>query len=221
MATKNPRISVMLKPESDVILSRLSAVSKQSKSSIIAEFLEETCMPMFERMVVVLEAAANATDEAKAATRQGFAEAEEKLVGVLGMTTDLFDQASRPVMEEAATERTDGRARKRPAARPDPASRPPHVTRGSGTPNTSAKTAKSPMKTGSGKVSSTEADLKVMEWWNSLSEKQRKYWISFAGTAVPAEAYAAYIQSIAAPADDIPSKRVKRPSKALKPKVGG
>jgi hypothetical protein len=137
MATKNPRISVMLRPESDVILSRLSAVSKQSKSSIIAEFLEETCMPMFERMVVVLEAAANATDEAKAATKQGFADAEEKLLGVIGMTTDLFDQASRPVMDEAAAKRTDGGTRKRHSARPDSAAPPPHVTRGSGTPNTS------------------------------------------------------------------------------------
>lgn len=125
MATKNPRISVMLRPESDVILSRLSAVSKQSKSSIIAEFLEETCMPMFERMVVVLEAAANATDEAKAATKQGFADAEEKLLGVIGMTTDLFDQASRPVMDEAAAKRTDGGTRKRHSARPDSAAPPP------------------------------------------------------------------------------------------------
>ena len=153
MATKNPRISVMLKPESDVILSRLSAVSKQSKSSIIAEFLEDTCMPMFERMVVVLEAAANATDEAKAATRQGFAEAEEKLAGVLGMTTDLFDQAARPLMDAAAAERTDGEARKRRAARPDPAPQPPHVTRGSGTPNVTKKMAKSTIKTGSASLS--------------------------------------------------------------------
>lgn len=156
MATKNPRISVMLRPESDVILSRLSAVSKQSKSSIIAEFLEDTCMPMFERMVVVLEAAANATDEAKAATKQGFADAEEKLLGVIGMTTDLFDQASRPIMDEAATKRTDGGTRKRRSARPDSASQPPHVTRGSGTPNRQVETDIAPMKTGSN-VSSAKA----------------------------------------------------------------
>ena len=186
MATKNPRISVMLKPESDAILSRLSAVTKQSKSSIIAEFLEDTCMPMFERMVVVLEAAATATDDAKAAARQGFADAEEKLLGVVGMTTDLFDQASRPVLEEAEAKRTDGRTRKRPPARPDSPPRPPHVTRGSGTPNTSAETAKSPMKTGSGEVSPKEADLRGVEWWNNLSERQRSYWLSFAETAVPA-----------------------------------
>jgi hypothetical protein len=174
MATKNPRISVMLRPESDVILSRLSAVSKQSKSSIIAEFLEDTCMPMFERMVIVLEAAANATDEAKAATKQGFADAEEKLLGVIGMSTDLFDQAARPVMDEAAAKRTDGETRKRRAARPDSAAQPPYVTRGSGTPNRQAKADITAMKTGS---------------------------------KAPAVA-------------ESPSKRVKRPSKALKTKVG-
>lgn len=138
MATKNPRISVMLKPESDAILTRLSAATKQSKSSIIAEFLEDTCMPMFERMVVVLEAAATATDDAKAAARQGFADAEEKLLGVVGMTTDLFDAASRPILADAekATGRTGRGGRgATPAAGEEPA-RPPHVTRGSGTPNT-------------------------------------------------------------------------------------
>lgn len=139
MATKNPRISVMLKPESDAILTRLSAATKQSKSSIIAEFLEDTCMPMFERMVIVLEAAATATDDAKAAARQGFADAEEKLLGVVGMTTDLFETASRPLLDDVA--RAPGRSDRggraaAPAAATEPA-RPPHVTRGSGTPNTS------------------------------------------------------------------------------------
>ena len=135
MATKNPRISVMLKPESDVILSRLAAATKQSKSSIIAEFLEDTCMPMFERMVVVLEAAATATDGAKAAAKQGFADAEEKLLGIVGMSTELFEVASAPLMAETKPKRTDGRTRERPPARPDSAQRPPYVTRGSGTPN--------------------------------------------------------------------------------------
>jgi predicted transcriptional regulator len=177
MATKNPRISVMLKPETDAVLTRLSVATKQSKSSIIAEFLEDACMPMFERMVVVLEAAANATDEAKAAAKQGFADAEEKLLNVMGMTTDLFDVASQPILQSAekATDQTGraGRAAAR-AAGLEPA-RPPHVTRGSGTPNTRTKTDISPMKT---------------------------------GLSVPSH-------------EESPSKRVKRPSKALKPKVGG
>lgn len=162
MATKNPRISVMLKPESDQILTRLSAVTKQSKSSIIAEFLEDTCMPMFQRMVTVLEAAFTATDDAKAAAMQGFADAEEKLLNVVGMTTDLFDAASRPILEQSveATGQTGQERTAGATATPEriesglePA-RPPHVTRGSGTPNTVARASKSPMKPGSdGKAS--------------------------------------------------------------------
>lgn len=92
-------------------------------------------MPMFERMVVVLEAAATATDDAKAAAKQGFADAEEKLLSVVGMSTELFEVAARPLLAEAKPKRTDGRTRQRPPARPDSAQRPPHVTRGSGTPN--------------------------------------------------------------------------------------
>lgn len=174
MATKNPRVSVMLKPESDAILTRLSAATRQSKSSIVAEFLEDTCMPMFERMVVVLEAAASATDDARAAAKQGFADAEQKLLNVVGMTTDLFDQASRPLLDDAPSARTDGRTRKRPPARPEPATPPPYVTRGSGTPNRQAKADIAPMKTGSKGLSVGES----------------------------------------------PSKRVKRPAKASKPKIG-
>jgi hypothetical protein len=141
MATKNPRISVMLKPESVQILSRLSAISKQSKSSIIAEFLEDTCMPMLERMVIVLEAAANASEDARAAAKQGFADAEERLLGVVGMTTDLFEKASAPIMQDAkALAGGVGMARAAPRRA---TARPPHVTRGSGTPNMAELTTNS------------------------------------------------------------------------------
>lgn len=214
MATKNPRVSVMLKPESDAILTRLSLATKQSKSSLIAEFLEETCMPMFERMAIVLEAAATATDDAKVRAKQGFADAEQKLLAVVGMTTDLFDHASRPLMDEAASARTDGRTRKRPPARPEPAPLPPLVTRGSGTPNTSNKKSSSPMKTGADAANQYAYDSAGMKWWNKLSEKQRKSWLDKACSAVPADAYAVYLS-------ESPPEPPKRPSKALKPKVGG
>lgn len=154
MATKNPRISVMLSPQSNDILTRLAVVTKQSKSGLIGEFLEESCMPMFERMAVVLEAAANATDEAKVALVQGMLHAEQKMHSLVGLTHDLFDQASfsvtaaerqtAPPPPPAAGARTEAAA---PAAAP----RPPHVTRGSGTPNTPSKpsklTAKAPSTT--------------------------------------------------------------------------
>ena len=168
MATKNPRVSVMLKPSSNAILDRLCAVSGQSKSGLIAEFLEDTCMPMFERMVIVLEAANTVTDEAKAAARQGFQDAEDKLMEVAGLTSDMFDSAARPILQEAerikrraSTSRVAraGRAATR-AGDPAPEARPPHVTRGSGTPNTVTRVSSSPMKTGFESDSESSADLK-------------------------------------------------------------
>lgn len=154
MATKNPRISVMLKPDANAILTRLAAVTKQSKSSLIADLIQDTCLPMFERMTIVLEAAATATDEAKTAARQSFADAEQKLLGIVGMTTDLFDVASLPILESSersATTEGTGRAARAAgrAAGVLGEARPPHVTRGSGIPKSSDKTAKSPMKAGS------------------------------------------------------------------------
>jgi hypothetical protein len=193
MATKNPRVSVMLKPSSNAILDRLCAVSGQSKSGLIAEFLEDTCMPMFERMVVVLEAASIATDEAKAAARQGFQEAEDKLMEVANLTSDMFDVAARPVLQEAERIRRRGVRVGRAAARAGdaaPEALPPHVTRGSGTPNRHLKEDIVTMKTGS----------KVVARAGSLGTNA-KY--------------------SAAAAEKSPPKRVKRPAKALNPKVGG
>jgi hypothetical protein len=152
MATKNPRISVMISSQSNDILTRLCAVTKQSKSSLIGQFLEESCMPMFERMAVVLEAAANATDEAKIALVEGMLQAEQKLHSVVGLTSDLFDQAALPVMPSerlTAAPPPPAAAARTEAAQPAASTRPPHVTRGSGTPNTATKADKSLMKTGS------------------------------------------------------------------------
>lgn len=157
----------MLKPSSDAILTRLAKATKTSKSGLIAEFLEDTCMPMFERMATVLEAASTATDEAKAAARQGFQEAEEKLLGVAGLTMDLFDQSARPLLDEAekiSRRASSGRASKGDAsAAPGGAAgakRPPHVTRGSGTLKSADKTAKLPMAAGSDEVPTKKAALK-------------------------------------------------------------
>jgi len=182
MATKNPRVSVMLTPSSDAILSRLAKASKKSKSGIVAEFLEDTCMPMFERMAIVLEAAATATDEAKSATRQGFAEAEEKLLSVAGLTMDLFDQASKPMLESAeriSRRSSTGRALSggRAAAHgegAERAQRPPHVTRGSGTPKSTVKTAKLPMKVGSDEVSPQKPALKASKRPGTASKPKTK-----------------------------------------------
>lgn len=35
-----------------------------------------------------------------------------------------------------------------------------------------------------------------MTWWNNLTEEMRRYWLSVAGSAVPADAWLAYLASI-------------------------
>lgn len=141
MPAINPRISVTVQPSVEAILSRLSSLTGQSKSSFIAELLESS-VPIFERMVTVIEAAKLAKDSLKAQTIKDMEAAEAKLHEVLGVTMDIFDEHTLPILQEAeriqrrgATVRTDGRMRaSAPPARPKPATLPPHVTRGSGTP---------------------------------------------------------------------------------------
>ena len=38
----------------------------------------------------------------------------------------------------------------------------------------------------------TAADLAGMEWWNSIDEDERAYWLAEANTAIAAEAWAEY-----------------------------
>lgn len=48
----------------------------------------------------------------------------------------------------------------------------------------------------------TDDEREGMDWWNSLTESSRAYWLDFAGSAVPADAWACF-------------KRVERPTGAV------
>lgn len=145
MPATNPRISVTVVPSVDAILTRLSALTGQSKSSFIAEVLESS-IPVLERMVTVLDAAQQAKHTLKAQTVRDMEAAESRLQEMLGITMDIFDETSAPILEEA--ERI--KRRKAGAAGGDAQARtpagepagPPHVTRGSGTPNKDKKITK-------------------------------------------------------------------------------
>lgn len=140
MPATNPRISVTVQPSVEAVLLRLSELTGQSKSSFIAELLESS-LPILERMVTVIEAAKLAKDSLKTQTLKDMETAEAKLHEVLGVTLDIFDAHSLPILQEAekikrrkgAAGAGAGDALSRAPA-PEPAARPPHVTRGSGTP---------------------------------------------------------------------------------------
>ncbi|MCS0599613.1 hypothetical protein, partial [Massilia agri] len=145
MPATNPRISVTVTTSVEAVLSRLSVATGQSKSSFIAELLESS-MPVLERMATVIEAAQQAKDTLKSQTVKDMEEAESRLHEILGVTMDIFDETTAPILKEA--ERVQRRARGprsgtgHPAASPAPRgvggaatpAQPPYVTRGSGTP---------------------------------------------------------------------------------------
>lgn len=146
MPATNPRISVTVVPSVEALLSRLSALTGQSKSSFVAEVLESS-IPVLERMVTVLDAAQQAKHTLKAQTVRDMEAAESRLQEMLGITMDIFDQTSAPILEEAERIKrrragaAGGNAQARiPAAE---AAQPPYVTRGSGTPNNEKNITKS------------------------------------------------------------------------------
>jgi len=44
--------------------------------------------------------------------------------------------------------------------------------------------------------------LDGIAWWNGLTENMRLYWLNVAGSAVPADARAAYLASVSPPPDE-------------------
>ena len=150
MPAVNPRVSVTLTPAMDAVLKRLSDVSGQSKSSLIAEILEQS-QPVFERMALILETAKSATKDAKERMAANLEEAHTQLLHQAGLVDDLFTQQTADLVGEleqigrrkpkgavgqAGTERQRVHRLPHSAVRGAgaEASGTPLVTRGSGTP---------------------------------------------------------------------------------------
>jgi hypothetical protein len=151
MATKNPRISVMLKPSTSALLIRVGQLTKQSQSAMIAEIIEST-EPVFERLITVLEAAQLVSQDLKDGTKKSLEVAEQKLHEQLGFTLAMFDEVSAPIVD-AATElrfsQESGKSTADSLREPQGSGGvhlPPHVTRGSHTPKISNTVPNSPMK---------------------------------------------------------------------------
>ena len=136
MPTLNPRITVTLQPQVHAILKRLSELTKNSQSALIAELLESS-LPIFERMVEVLAAAdelraqgMKATDEVK----ESLERAQGRIESQLGLVLEDFDHGNRPILHaaERVRRRTGGVARSAAPPVKKGHSTPVPVTRGSG-----------------------------------------------------------------------------------------
>lgn len=92
MATKNPRLTITLKPELSEYFRRLSELTGQSQSSIISELLAGS-EPVLERMIRVLEAAEAAKGAIRGRVARGLDDAQQQLEGVLDIACGGFDSA--------------------------------------------------------------------------------------------------------------------------------
>ena len=129
MPAVNPRITITIKPEVAAILRRLSELTGNSQSAMVGELLGES-LPLFERMVEVLEASQKLRAQAMAAPSElteSLERAQARLEAQLGLALEEMDEATRPLLD--AAERVPRRGARRA---PKPAPRAPR--RGAKTP---------------------------------------------------------------------------------------
>ena len=102
MPTKNPRLTITLKPALADQLRRLSALTGNSQSALISELLDGSG-PVFDRMISILEAAKQATATMRGKIAADLDTAQTQLEGVLGFaigTLDDLDQAASTAVQD-------------------------------------------------------------------------------------------------------------------------
>lgn len=127
MPTNNPRLTITLQPTLAAQLRRLSQLTGNSQSALIAELLEGST-PIFDRMIVLLEAADKAKEAIKGQAVEGLDIAQAKLEKQLGLALDTWDEAATPLLEEmeAITRRRGAKApARKPAGGTAPRGAPP------------------------------------------------------------------------------------------------
>ena len=118
MPAKNPRLTITLKPSTAALMLRLSEVTGNSQSALIAELLEVN-EPTFERLITVLQAADAAKNAITAEMAAGLKNAEQKLERQLGLVLETMDEGIAPILAAAEAVQRRGRrdARSAPSGR--------------------------------------------------------------------------------------------------------
>ena len=109
-AAKNPRLTITIEPTLHAQLRRLSELTGNSQSALIAELLEGAG-PTLDRVIKVLELAQNAKDAIKGKLAEEMDAAQAKVEAQLGLALDAFDDMSAPLIDIAET--IERRARRR------------------------------------------------------------------------------------------------------------
>lgn len=110
MPAKNPRLTITIEPMLHAQLRRLSELTGNSQSALIAELLEGAG-PTLDRVIKVLEIAQTAKDSIKGKLAEEMQAAQEKVETQLGLTLDAFEEMPVPLLEMA--EAIERRSRRR------------------------------------------------------------------------------------------------------------
>lgn len=124
MTTIRPRITVNLEPVTALQLKRISELTGNSQSSMISEVLEQAA-PVFERLIVVLEAAEKAKAQVKEQSIERLSDAQARIEAQLGLVLDDFDRATAPLLAEVEKVKRRRRTGAQAGARTAAAATPP------------------------------------------------------------------------------------------------
>lgn len=123
MTTTRPRITVNLEPVTALQLKRISELTGNSQSAMISEVLEQAA-PVFERLIVVLEAAEQAKAKVREQSVERLSDAQARIEAQLGLVLEDFDRSTAPLLDEMERvkrrRRTGAQARARTAAAATP-----------------------------------------------------------------------------------------------------
>lgn len=119
MPTLNPRTNVTLPPSLDLLLVRLAAMQKTSKSQVLRELLE-AAEPALQRAVTLMEAASKASEQVRDGLRDSLNRAQDHAEAVLSEQMSFMDAMSGDLvtMAESVRRRRPAGARKAVAVAP-------------------------------------------------------------------------------------------------------
>lgn len=108
MSTTKPRITITLEEGTALRLRRISELTGNSQSALVSEVLDQA-QDVFDRLIVVLEAAKQANSTLSKSAIEGLERAQRRIEKHLGIAMEDFNQATEPLFPEKKVQR---RARK-------------------------------------------------------------------------------------------------------------
>ena len=106
MSTTKPRITITLEPVTALQLKRISELTGNSQSAMVSEVLEQA-VPVFDRLIKVLEAAELAKQSAELAKQSvrvqsvgNLDAAQKRIERQMGLVLEDFDESTAPLLKE-------------------------------------------------------------------------------------------------------------------------